>query len=183
MEVSSPEFELTICRVTGPDEIVIRGFVTSQALDGSMHPRNRISVYILSKRSSGGRKKGLVLDSFQLESLVEYLRLQEYVRETLERELPRDQEEVDPDGEPVRGDVWSWARVRELELRLRDLHNPQTFKHLKEAGLNAEAHERELPAAEKPETRTLFVIRLECDWSPDHTLEATFRDGKFVNLQ
>src|SRR2546423_1994202 len=139
MNVEVPAFEFNIRTVSGPDEVAIRGSVTSPSLDPHMHPRGKVRVFILTKRKLERGKKGFILDSFQLRSLQEYLRIQDYIRQTLERELPVDQEAVDPEGEPVRGDVWSWARVRYLDLRLRDLRNPETFKRYKKDSLDAEA--------------------------------------------
>lgn len=183
MDPHAPEFELVIASTTGPDQVEVEAVVRSEALDRSMHPDGTVEVYIFTKRATADGKSGVVLDSFQLHSLQQYLRNQDDIRQSLERELAADQEQVDPAGEPVRGYVWSWAEVRGIELRLRDLNNPEANERLRGIGFMVDEYQKFAPPPESPATRTFFVLRLKCDWRMDHPLVAIFRDGKFVSLR
>jgi hypothetical protein len=137
-------------------EVELKGQLVSPKLDRSMHPDGKIDISIWTRGTSRDRRSGFLLDSFRLQSLLGYLEIQPFVRKILERELTKDQERVDPEGEPIRGDVWSWARVR-----LLGVYGPDR---------------------RKPKVRTSFVVQIDCDWGVDQILEATFRDGKFVEM-
>jgi hypothetical protein len=156
--------------------------LTSPALDPLMHPAAKVPVIVNSQRNVADARCATRLDPFQRESLHEYLRLQQYVRETLERELPRDQEQWDPEGEPVCGDVWSWVRVHYLEIRPLNVPEPSEVKRWSKSGLSDDEIARILAASDTPQTRSFFRITLRCDWDTEHPLEAEFRDGAFVKL-
>src|SRR5438067_1474011 len=122
------DFELKIGPFNGPDRVTVECALTSPALDPAMHQGAALAVEIDARRETvEGRwtdsGPGFALEAFHLQSLLEYLRIQDYIREILEREMARDQEEVDDQGDPVRGEVWEWARVELLELRSKDVHS------------------------------------------------------------
>ena len=175
-------FEVIIAEFWGSDRAEVVRELTSPMLDRNMHRDGKVALYIAIKAGAVGDNVGFILESFQLESLVEFLRNQAYIRETLEKELSRHQEVTDPDGEPISGDVWASARVTTLKLRSWDLRTPRAIRQLENAGRTLEEIEELLPAPEDPRTRTVFVVALECDWSLDDDVEATFRDGKFVDF-
>lgn len=182
MTVEPIEFELLVQETSGADWVEVEGEVTSPALDPLMHPEGKLAVRIETAGRETDGKSGFVLDSFQLRSLLDYLRLQDYVRETLDRELPLHQEVVDPEGDPVRGDVWSWARVRSLQLRSRELPTGRLVENLRSLGHSARDIKDLVPPPEPPKTRSSFVVTIDCNWDQDHGREARFRDGVFVGF-
>ena len=154
---SASEFQILINESEDAGtEVELKGQLVSAALDRSMHPDGKIDISIWTRGTSHDRRSGFLLDSFRLQSLLGYLEIQPYVRKILERELAKDQERVDPEAEPIRVDVWSWARVR-----LLNVYGPDR---------------------RKAKVRTSFVVQIDCDWGVDQILEATFRDGKFVEM-
>lgn len=183
MQAASIEFELSINKVGGPDHVEVEGTLTSPMLDPKMHPTGKLPVHIATRRSGTNSEDGFVLDSFQLGSLLNYLCRQRSIREALEKSLAAHQEMVDPTGEPVVGDVWSWAEVLSIHLRLRDLNNPQADERLRALGFRIDEYKKYAPPPEPPQTETFVAVRLTCDWSPDHTHEVTFRNGVIVGLE
>jgi len=177
------DFELLINEMSGNDRVELEGNLRSPSLDPAMHPKGEVTVSIATKGKTIERKSEFLLDSFQFRSLLDYLCLQNYVRQILEQELPRDQEAVDPQGDPVVGDVWSWARVRSLQLRLRDVRTPEAIDQLKNLGYSPSEIEDLIDKPESPETRSFFIVTVDCDWDQDHVLAAKFRDGQFVCLE
>ena len=141
------EFELMIGPFNGPDRVTVECALTSPALDPAMHQGASLAVEIDARRETvEGRWSdsgpGFALESFHLQSLLEYLRIQDYIREILEREMARDQEEVDDQGDPVRGEVWEWARVELLELRSRDVHSAEMIEQLRKADVRKQRSNR-----------------------------------------
>jgi len=181
------EFELMIGPFNGPDRVTVECALTSPALDPAMHQGASLAVEIDARRETvEGRWSdsgpGFALEAFHLQSLLEYLRIQDYIREILEREMARDQEEVDDQGDPVRGEVWEWARVELLELRSRDVHSPEMIKQLHKAGRTEAEIGLAFQITEPRETKTIFVVHVGCDWS-HHPREVTFRNGKFAGIE
>jgi hypothetical protein len=158
MKPPSAEFELSVNEASGPPEgMEVEGVLRSVALDPGMHPDGTLEVFIATRLREGGPTGSYLLDSFHIRSLLEYLNNQSDIREVLEHALAADQEEIDPEGDPIRGEVWSWAEVESLHLRQRE-------------------------GPEEEGMKTFFELTIRCDWLTDHFLEATFRDGKFVEL-
>lgn len=138
-----------------PDPIdVVPAVLKSPMLIAALHPQRSIAVSFATEPNRGNSAVVFTLDSFHIDSLVSYLKSQEYVRKTLEMELPRDQEEWDPDGEAIRGDVWNWTKVKLLRFGLRRRRSDVSA----------------------------FELVLDCDWDQEHVIVASFRDGRFVDL-
>lgn len=175
------EFDLTILETDGGGNYDIKAQLRSPLLDAKLHPEGQIDVAMISKGRVIQSVAGFVLDSFQIQSVLDYLRMQKKVRRTLERELAKDQKSWDPEGESVRGDVWAWAKLECLKINPRHIPNPQEFKKSK---MRFSAYEiRQIMAASDTlETRSCFSVAISCDWDREHGREAVFRDGNFTEL-
>ena len=116
-----------------------------------MHPNGTLRVRMDGDGDAPGARLGATT-AFQDRTLFAYLRNQASIRKQLEDALAADQEQRWPDGEAVRGDVWSWARLLRLEF---DEPNPKR-KHVPE---------------------TAFTLYFDCDWEEEHVVTARFEDG------
>jgi hypothetical protein len=156
MQAAAVEFELSVKEAGGPSGYVeLEAVLTSAALDAGMHPDGKVDVFITTVRREDGPGEGYVLDGFQVRSLREYLKKQAAIRKVLERKLAADQEEIDPEGDPIRGEVWSWAEVESLRLRRREGRKDQ-------------------------KTTTFFTLSVRCDWCDEL---ATITDDVGVGAQ
>jgi hypothetical protein len=113
--------------------------------------------------------------------LTAYLRNQNDIRAALEKALARDQREWDPDGPKVNNDVWTRVKVESLELRRRNLANPELVAHLKST-LPPKLVKLQLSDCDSPGTSSSFVLVLECDWDDEHSVRASLRDGKLIDV-
>lgn len=145
----------SISFVGQPDPInVVPAVLKSPMLIAALHPQGSAALRFATEPDRRISAVVFTLDSFHIDSLIRYLKAQEYVRKTLEKELPKDQQDWDPGGEAIRGDVWNWTKVRSLRLGLRQ-------------------GRKELSA---------FHLELDCDWDQEHVVVASFRNGRFVEL-
>jgi len=174
------EYELRIGEDPAFEGSDYDGVLTSPLLDPTMHPDRAAAVYIVPQGGVVGSDGEAQLDPFQHASLVEYLSSQRYVRETLEREIPIDQEEWDPDGPSVRGNIWAFIEILRVVFRLRQVPKPADLEKYKARfGEDSEDFQVMLAAADTPQTRSFFTVTIKCSWDDEHRLEAEFRDGKF----
>lgn len=152
-------FELTL----GPSTF-LSGAVASLAsgqLDPILHPTGRLKVTIES--SDGGREDGTVLiESFQIQSLLHYLANQSAVRQTAEAELSEARANWLRGRELPQGDVWSDSTLTELWL--------PCLKHNQFDGGG-------------PETQSMYIVVFGVQWDDEHVRRTLkFRDDKFVSF-
>lgn len=175
------DFSLTFTEYDS-DEVVAE--LISPLLDHALHPSGKARVLI---ETMAGTKKGephFVLDAFHLNSLLEYLRGQRVVRSTLKAELPRDRENWERNaGEDNTGggDAWAGVQLRELRLRRKESISPEFLANLKKDFTPKELKE-ELAGWDRPDTKSFFTVVLDCEWDEEHSVQARFRDGAFVEL-
>ena len=177
-----PEYELHIRGGVNLTDERIDAELKSPALDRAMHPKGVVRVEI---NTDVGKKPHphAVLDAFHVGSLIGYVRGQTGIRKALEQALKRDHAEWDPDGPKLTPEkIWSSAKVESLELRRRQEITAELEAHLRHM-LPPTLAEAELAAhGDDAATRTVFTLVLECDWDDEHSVRASFRDGKFVDL-
>jgi hypothetical protein len=150
----------------------------SAALDPVLHPDGRVRVELSTVAPAADKAMGFVLDSFHVDSLLEYLRSQPRVRRSLDAALPRDWAEWDRKGFARRkSDHWAEAEVVSLDLRRRYVPTPEFLARLKAKGMSARDVE-----SDGPDVRTAFTLTLKCNWDEEHLLRAEFRNGKLVEL-
>lgn len=146
-----PRYWLKVSPQTGMERTV-EAELSSAGLDELLHPSRCVKVELGTDLAPDGR---LVLTSFQLDSLRVYVGLQARIRRALEAKLPPDQENWDPEGESILGDVWSWLHVVSVDIDAQP---------------------------EDPSDSSSFVISMDCDWDQEHLIRAEFRNGAFVQL-
>jgi hypothetical protein len=178
-----PEYELLIRGGINSADERIDAELKSPALDRAMYPTGVVAVEI---NTDVGKKPHphAVLDAFHVGSLIEFVRGQARIREALERALVRDRAEWDPDAPKLKkpDQIWSSAKVQSLELRRRQEVTAELEAHFRHL-LPPKAAEAELAAhGDDAATRTVFTVVLECDWDDEHSVRASFRNGKFVDL-
>ena len=181
-QAQPPEYELNVRGGINAIDERIEAELKAPALDPAMHPKGALRVNL---NTDVGKKPHAyaVLDAFHIESLIAYVRGEAGIRKALEQALKRDQAEWDPDGPKLTPDqVWSRAKVESLELRRRQEITPELEKHLRHV-LPKKIAELELAAhGDDASTRTVFTVVLECDWDDEHSVRASFRNGRFVDL-
>ena len=146
-------------KVVEDDGYDVEADLKSPVLDRAMHAKGKVRLRLSRERPEPGtRKKGFALDPYPAASVEWYLQSQAGVRQTLETQLSKHQEEFDPEGDPIRDEVWEWVEVLCVDLDAK-------------------------PARHKgrPSRSSLRVV-LDCDWEQEHTVVAEFRDGTFVKL-
>ena len=128
--------------------------VKSPHLDPALHPAGVLAVTYYEDPKDPIDRKDPQLDPFEEATIHHYLRNQASIRAKVEEALAADQEERGADhGEPVRGDVWSWAEL--LYFRF-DRPNPRR-KHV---------------------PKVAFHLVFRCAWEGEHHVVAEFEDDK-----
>jgi hypothetical protein len=173
------EYQLTFADKPDPAGIM-QATLVALGLSETLHLTGTATVNIYPSRERS-KKRGFVLDSFEIKSLEDYIRLQSSIVDVLESELPRDQEKWDPKGKSVRGSLWKSARVDSLELRRRDVASPDLVAELRES-LTDDELKQELAAYDDVATISIFTVVLECDWDEEHQVRAEFRNGALLRL-
>ena len=125
-------------------------------LDPQMHPGGTLTVRLDRDPAESGARLEAV-SAVQDQTLLFYLRRQPAIRKALEAALAAQQEDFDPDGQSVRGDVWTWARLLRLEFITPG------------------------PRRKNP-PKAAFTLYLDCDWEKEHVVAATFEDEKLKPL-
>lgn len=168
--------------VGGYDDVYVEAELNSPLIDPVLLPSTGTLHVNIETESAAkkGKPPRFLLNEFIMDSLVEFLGLQEYLRATLEAELPRDKSIWNPKGKPIK-DLWSEVKVLSLNLRRRKMLSPVILAALKQKR-SPEEVERTVAAQDTPDTRTAFAIILDCRWDDEHRVRVSFRDGKFVGL-
>lgn len=126
----------------------------SPHLDPALHPDGTLRIPYYDDPKDPIDPKNPKLDAFEEATVRYYLRNQASIRKRLEDALADDQEERGADdGQPVRGDVWSWAEL--LYFRF-DAPNPKR-KHV---------------------PKVAFHLVFSCAWEEEHHVVAEFEDDK-----
>ena len=142
---------------------IVTAELRSPLLDSELIPSKSLRIEINTDPQLAD-DSGFLLDSFQIHSLHEFIGSLPFVRSTLERELPRDQEQWDPQGMSVRDDLWSAVQIQSLRLWSR-----------REA-----ISTKSLPG--HAVISSFFELALDCEWDSEHIITASFCDGEFMDL-
>ena len=170
---------------------VIRAELASPVLDSILHPEGKVVASFETRFNV--RKDGLQsfeIDSFQLNSLIEYIEAQGLIRYALQAELNKERSTwCGKDYASDDGELWNNAKIISVSFNLRHI---QTVKSLTEIGgmhntplpgLTGEEIESMVAMSDKPETRATFTVVVQVAWDDDHGPRlARFRDGAFVDL-
>jgi hypothetical protein len=154
----------------------------SPMLDPALHPGGSARVTFGSRRpTTEGAEEGFVLESFQMDSLAEYLRAQAHVRKTLEVELA----ELDPRPAPARSagaksaGVWRRAEVFGVSMYGRDVPSPAVVAATRRREGKQAAREL-VESQDKSTTRSTFLVYVRYGHG-DYL--AIFRDAALVSFE
>jgi hypothetical protein len=169
-------------------DAVLRGRVSADRLDPVLHPKQLVKVYF-SVRSASSAKgtPGVELESFQIDSLLNYLEHQNEVREALETALAADRLGWLGDADVLQPrEIWKHAEVQYLLLEQRTLQTVEGLAPLADRvfpGLDRKEMEQIVAMSDSPATRATFTVGIAVAWDEEHQVRtATFRDGNFVRL-
>ena len=154
--------------------------VRSSSLDAALHPDGVVNVGFGSRKAAaGGAGAGCVLESFQLDSVAEYLRAQAGVREALEGELAAAWEDVPAGRRGKAGGLWRHVEVRGVSIYRRNVPGPELLAAI-ERREGKRAAEASAAAAAKADTRSAFLVYVELA-GQDYL--AVFRDGALASFE
>jgi hypothetical protein len=131
--------------------------VHSDRLDPALHPGGTLRVVVFEDTASPRMKTIPALRAGEDTTMFHYLRKQKLIRARLEEALAADQERRSPDGEAVRGDVWSWARLIRLEF------NPPDRRRRNAPGI-------------------AFTLYFDCDWEEEHQVVVAFEGDQVKSV-
>lgn len=156
--------------------------LTSPVLDSILAPGGVVRVKIHTDPVVVKPKIRFPLNSFHVNSLIEFLQMQSTVRSTLEAELPRDRANWQKKKATREEDQEILKRVKlaHLALRPRKLLSPVYLARVKE--VSPQKYDEIVAAEDSPQTQTYFRVVLDCPWDREHNVELRFRDGAFLNL-
>jgi len=176
-------YELTVVGYD-PGDSLVEAEIGSPLLDPLLHPEGTVRVKFVADVTV---KPGVrfTLHSFQVDSVVEYLRSQALVRQVLEAELPRDRANwrngkkraADDDT----ADVLKLVKFDHLASHPREAPAEAMLARMKSL-MSPEQFEAFLAAQDTPQTRTTFSVVLKCPWDREHNVVVHFRDGAFRAL-
>jgi hypothetical protein len=180
----SVPYELT---VTGydPADSLVEAEVRSPLLDPLLHPEGVVGVKFLTEVTVESKVR-FTLHSFQIDSVVEYLRSQALVRQVLQAELARDRANWRSGKRPTAdaddtGDVLKLVKFDHLASHPREVPTEAMLARMKSL-MSPEQFETFLAAQDTPQTRTTFSVVLKCPWDREHNAVLHFRDGAFRAL-
>lgn len=171
-------YELTVIGYDAGDSVV-EAEVRSPLLDPDLHPGAVVQVKFLADVTANPKLR-FTLHSFQIDSLVEYLRSQSRVRSVMETELARDRQnwrggkQSADDG----ADLFKRVKVDHLASHPRECASEATLSRMR-ALMSADQFEKFVAAQDTPQTRSTFSIVLKCPWDREHNVVLRFRDGVF----
>ena len=175
-----PKYSITFVGGFGPSSLEVETDVACTALDKVMHPDGTVRVEFRADPFGTKAKPRFMLESFQFESLAEYVRSQTQIVAALDAALERDREEWNEGGEAGRSGVWDAVRVKRVELPRQDPDRVKDFEMLVAGGVTIS--NTVAAGADLPGTRSFFVVVLRADWDDEHQLRAAFRDGALIDL-
>jgi hypothetical protein len=152
----------------------------SPHLDSVIHPAQSATIQIPAEESTAD-KTSFVLDSFQIESILDYLRAQSEIRAVLEPHLVHDRQEWGAGDSGDDDDIWQEIDFLYLAPEERRVRTAQQLADLKTAmpDVNFEQVSAE---AGHPEMRSSFTVTLKTAWDDEHERWLQFRDGKFIKM-
>lgn len=163
-----------------------RATLQSPRLDPLMHPQGTAPVIVMQYMHDSDRQEGAsVVDAFQIESVLDYLRHQAVVRATLEREVPANFATSEPSAKVPKGPaMWRKVTVYDVYFNRKTVITRARFKAMQRAfpNLNDSAFAGMAAGADRPETRSSFQVFVRGPWQNEHAHYAQFRDGKFVEF-
>ena len=139
----------------------VNSTLTSAQLDSVLHPTGCLTV---SFEASGETEKdpSFRIESFQIQSLLDYLNNQSSIRQFVERTLTEARADWLRRWEVQVGDIWSDSHFSELWL-------PCTKHNMFDGG--------------GPQTKSMYILVFKVQWDQEHvTRTLKFRDNEFVSL-
>jgi hypothetical protein len=188
----TPNYELSINLGDAKQRLAVGAQLSSPLLDPILHP-NGIAKVIFGV--SGAARKGVcscILESFQLDSVTEYLRTQGLVRYTLETELVRSRSALIPAEAGIGPtDIWKDAKIDSVLFDPRIVQTVQVLAPLGLRmkggilqGLTGEEVDRIVSMSDKPDTWSTFTVTVEAEWRDGGRYYlATFRDGGLAEFE
>ena len=179
----SVPYELTVVG-HNPADSQVEAEIASPLLDPLLHPEGIAKVKFVADVTVEPKVR-FTLHSFQIDSVVEYLRSQALVRRVLEAELPRDRANWH-NGKPSAthddiADVLKLVKFDHLASHPREVPTEAMLARVKSV-MSPEQFETFLAAQDTPQTRTTFSVVLKCPWDREHNVVLHFRDGAFRAL-
>jgi hypothetical protein len=176
----------------GVDETrVMNATLISPVLDPVMHPDGAVPV-LFPLASHGAAGDRYALDSFQIDSLVDFLGRQADVRRALEGALGGHLAEwgrkkkagVKTSRGPGRG-IWAHVRLRAVAFYPRRVITPQDAAGTKALfpNLSDEYIGRQMAKSDRPDTRASFTVDFSAPWEDGCERLAEFRDGELLPLR
>jgi len=176
MPTPLPPFQITFVQLSGRALSVAE--LTSPVLDEAMHEEGRVRVGF-------GRvsMNQLMIDEFQMNSLLAYLANQAKLRETLEKQLDAHHETWDAQKRIGRGPaVWNDVKVSHVGFDPRAASSSESLKKAWDV-IGVEYTEAMLEKYQNcPDTHSRFLVALEGNWFDAHGRMVDFRDCEVVEF-
>ena len=158
----------------------------SPLLDKVMHPDGAAPIIIMSYLHDTDKDDGnVVIDAFQIESVLDYLRHQADVRATLEREIPAYFATAEPSAKIPKGTaMWRKVEIYGVNFNRKSVITRERFEKMQRMfpKLKDSAFAGMAARQDQPETRSNFKIFVRGPWENEHEHFAQFRDGRFVEF-
>jgi hypothetical protein len=172
------EYDLAFTSGFDPLALGAQAELTSDRLDGLMHPSGSVRVDFITRPAGPEGGPGFLLHSFQIDSMMEYLRSQAAIRLAIQGELVRDRATHGPKRRQRKDeDVWKDAEVLFLELRERSVPHPEGLARLKKSMPKLRIEDI-IAHSDKPATRSSFTVVVKVEWDDEHWRRVGFSDGK-----
>jgi hypothetical protein len=175
-------YELTVVDYS-PEDSMVEAEVRSAGLDPVLHPAGVVRVKFVAEVTVKPKVR-FALQSFQADSVAEYVRVQPLVRSALEEQLRRDREtwrSKKGAAEKTDAEIFRGVKFEHLASHPREVPPAAQLARMKGL-MSAEQFEKFVAAQDTPETRTTFSVVLKCAWDREHNVVLHFRDGRFVSL-
>jgi hypothetical protein len=176
MTAPLPPFQITFVQLSGRALPVAE--LASPLLDPAMHEDGRVRIGL--GRMSMNQ---LVVDEFQMDSLLAYVSNQAKIRQALERVLDEHHAGWDTKKRFGRGPaVWTGVKIGFVSFAPRAASSPDSLKKAWDV-IGGDYTEAEVEKYQnRPDTASRFTLGLEGDWSDGHGRMVDFRDCEVVEF-
>ena len=158
----------------------------SPLLDSVMHAQGVAPIIIMSYLHDADKDDGnVVIDAFQIESVLDYLRRQSNIRATLEQEIRAYFAAAEPSAKIPKGaSMWRKVEIYSVYFNRKSVMTRERFEKMQRMlpRLKDSAFEDMAARQDQPETRSNFQVFVRGPWENEHEHFAQFRDGKFVEF-